>query len=307
MKPIQYKSILLLSTILVIGMSCSDSSSSQEMVTDSGISYQFITNGSGEVPPDGGYWLMNIAYYNEKGDTIFSSVNQGRGAMPMNYVAEQFKKNASIEECFSLIGEGDSAVFYISADSLYKNTSRRSTPPDLVGTKIKLCIGIEKIFSIEEFSAYSTEMEQVQIEKEKEAIEAYISEKGINAEVTEEGLFYEITKTGNGVKPQVGQNIKVNYTGYLMDGTVFDTSVEEAAKQANVYTPGRSYEPIEFPLGQGNVIKGWDIGIGLLSVGGKATLVIPSPLAYGNRSKGSVIKANSTLVFTVELVEIVGE
>jgi FKBP-type peptidyl-prolyl cis-trans isomerase len=249
---------------------------------------------------------MNIAYYNEKGDTLFSSAKQG-GAMPMNYMPAQFSKNASIEECFALIGEGDSAVFYISADSLYKNTSGRPTPPDLVGTKIKLCIGIEQVFSTEEFSAYSAEMEQVQIEKEKEAIKAYISEKGINAEVTEEGLYYEITKTGNGVKPQVGQNVKVNYTGYLMDGTVFDTSVEEAAKEANVYTPNRAYEPIGFPLGQGNVIKGWDIGIGLLSVGGKATLVIPSPLAYGNRPKGSVIKANSTLVFTVELVEIVGE
>ena len=306
MKPIQYKSILLLSLIIIVGMSCSKNSESQNLETDSGISYQFVNKGSGEVPPEGGFWMMNIAYYNEKGDTLFSSANQG-GSMPMNYMATQFSKNASIEECFSLIGEGDSAVFYISADSLYKNTSGRPTPPDLVGTKIKLSIGIEQVFSTEEFSAYSAEMEQVQIAKEKEAIKAYISEKGINAEVTSEGLYYEITKTGNGVKPQVGQNVKVNYTGYLMDGTVFDTSVEEAAREGNVYTPGRSYGPIDFPLGQGRVIKGWDIGIGLLSEGGMATLVIPSPLAYGSRGSGSVIKANSTLVFTVELVEIVEE
>ena len=306
MKPIQYKSILLLSLIIIVGMSCSKNSESQNLETDSGISYQFVNKGSGEVPPEGGFWMMNIAYYNEKGDTLFSSGNQG-GAMPMNYMATQFSKNASIEECFSLIGEGDSAVFYISADSLYKNTSGRPTPPDLVGTKIKLSIGIEQVFSTEEFTAYSAEMEQVQIAKEKETIKTYISEKGINAEVTAEGLYYDITQTGNGVKPQVGQTVKVNYTGYLMDGTVFDTSIEEAAKEANVFSPGRSYGPIDFPLGQGRVIKGWDIGIGLLSEGGMATLVIPSPLAYGNRGSGSVIKANSTLVFTVELVEIVEE
>lgn len=306
MKLIQYKSILLLSLIIMVGISCSKNSELQNLETDSGISYQFVNKGSGEVPPEGGFWMMNIAYYNDKGDTLFSSTNQG-GAIPMNYMTTKFSKNASIEECFSLIGEGDSAVFYISADSLYKNSTGRPTPPDLVGTKIKLCIGIEQVYTTEEFSAYSAEMEQVQIANEKAAIKAYISEEGINAEVTEEGLYYEITKPGNGVKPQVGQNVRVNYTGYLMDGTVFDTSVEEAAKEANVYSPNRSYEPYGFPLGQGSVIRGWDIGIGLLSEGGKATLIIPSPLAYGNRASGALIKANSTLVFTVELVEIAGE
>ena len=127
----------------------------------------------------------------------------------------------------------------------------------------------------------------------------------MNAEVTEEGLYYENTQFCNGVQPQVGQTVKVAYTGFLMDGTVFDTSVEEDAKAANVFSPGRQYQPYAFSLGQGNVIRGWDIAIGLLSVGGKATIVVPSALAYGNRSMGGVIKANSVLVFTVELVEIV--
>ena len=304
MKLKQYKSIILLSVILIFGMSCSMNSNSQQMETDSGITYQFVNNGSGEIPPDGGFWMMNIAYYNDKGDTLFSSNNQG-GAMPMNYMAAQFTKNASIEECFSLIGEGDSAVFYISADSLYKNSSGRPAPPDLVGTKIKLCIGIDQVFTTEEFSAYSAEMEQVQIAKEKESIQAYLIEKGITAEVTREGLYYEITQSGNGVKPQIGQKVRVNYTGYTMEGIVFDTSFEEIAKEANIYSPGRPYEPIAFAIGTGAVIQGWDIGLGLLDEGGKATLVIPSPLAYGNRGAGALVKANSTLVFTVELVEIV--
>jgi len=308
MKPIQYKSIIQLSIILIIALGCSKSSNSQEastetIETDSGISYQFVNNGSGDIPPDGGYWIMNLAYYNAKGDTLFSSANQG-GPMPMNYVAANFKKNASIEECFSLIGEGDSAVFYINADSLYKNSAGGPTPPDLVGTNIKLSIGIEKVFTTEEFVAYTEELKNNQIAREKTVIEEYLSENGITAEVTEEGLYYEIIQAGNGEKPQVGQNVKVNYTGYLLDGTVFDTSIEETAKEAGIYTPGRPYNPIEFLLGQGRVIKGWDIGIGLLGVGGKAKLVIPSPLAYGNRSTGALIKANSTLVFTVELVEI---
>ena len=307
MKLIPYKTIIQLAIILIVGIACSNNSSSQDTkTTDSGIKYQFVNHGTGEIPPDGGYWMMNIAYYSDKGDTLFSSAQQG-GTMPMNYMAENFSKNASIEECFSLVGEGDSVVFYINADSLYKNSSGRPAPPDLVGTRIQLSIGIEKVFSTEEYVAYTEEMAKVRIDKEKETINTYLSEHDLVAEVTEEGLHYVITHTGNGVKPQDGQKVRVNYTGSLMDGTIFDTSIEETAKEANVYTPNRPYQPIEFPLGRGNVIKGWDIGIGLLSVGGKATLVIPSSLAYGNRNMGNIIKANSTLVFTVELVEIVEE
>lgn len=309
MKLIKSKSIFILAFILIIGMSCSENSSSQDnstepMETESGISYQFVHNGTGEVPPEGGFWTMNLTYYNDKGEVIFSSEDQG-GAMPMNYSASRFSKNASIEECFALIGKGDSSVFYISADSLYKNTAGGPTPPDLVGTKIKLCIGIEEVFTPEEFGEYTKGLEQKQLAKEKETIETYLSNNNINAEVTEDGLYYVITHAGNGVKPQVGQIVKVDYTGYLMDGTVFDTSVEAAAKEADVYSPGRPYQPYEFPLGQGNVIRGWDLGIELLSIGGKATLVVPSALAYGNRAMPPVIKPNSILVFSVELVDIV--
>jgi len=304
MKLIPYKLIFQVSVILIIGMSCSNNSSSQEIETESGITYQFVNSGSGEVPPDGGFWMMNIAYYSDKGDTLFSSASQG-GAMPMNYMASSLTKNASIEECFSLLGDGDSAVFYISADSLYKNSSGRPAPPDLVGTRIKLIIGIEDIFTTEEFTAYTEELEKVQVEKEVGIIEAYLSENNLTTEITDEGLYYVITQAGNGMKPAVGQTVLVNYTGFLLDGTVFDTSVEETAKEANIYTPGRPYDPIDFALGTGRVIKGWDIGIGLLSAGGKATLIIPSRLAYGNKPSGALIKANSTLAFTVELVEIV--
>ena len=77
------------------------------------------------------------------------------------------------------------------------------------------------------------------------------------------------------------------------------------AKEQGIYQEGRPYQPFTFPIGQGRVIKGWDEGIGLLNVGTKATLYIPSTLGYGSRSAGAVIKPNSILVFDVELLEIV--
>ena len=108
---------------------------------------------------------------------------------------------------------------------------------------------------------------------------------------TESGLRYKIIQKGDGIKPQKGQNVSVHYKGMFAEGGVFDDSY----KRGN---------PIEFPIGMGNVIPGWDEGILLLNKGDKARFVIPSHLAYGEAGAGGVIPPNATLVFDVELMDI---
>lgn len=108
---------------------------------------------------------------------------------------------------------------------------------------------------------------------------------------TESGLLYKIIQKGDGIKPQKGQNVSVHYKGMFAEGGVFDDSY----KRGN---------PIEFPIGMGNVIPGWDEGILLLNKGDKARFVIPSHLAYGEAGAGGVIPPNATLVFDVELMNI---
>lgn len=108
---------------------------------------------------------------------------------------------------------------------------------------------------------------------------------------TESGLYYKITQHGNGKKPQAGQKVAVHYTGMLLDKSVFDSSYSRR-------------QPLNFTVGVGQVIEGWDEGILLLHEGDKARLVIPSDLAYGASGAGGVIPPHAPLIFDVELVKV---
>ena len=126
---------------------------------------------------------------------------------------------------------------------------------------------------------------------EREAAEAKMEQLAAGFDKTESGLRYKMIQKGNGKKAENGKTVSVHYTGQLEDGKVFDSSIPRK-------------KPIEFPLGQGNVIEGWDEGIALLQVGDKARFVIPSHLGYGSRGAGGAIPPNATLIFDVELMDV---
>ena len=109
---------------------------------------------------------------------------------------------------------------------------------------------------------------------------------------TASGLIFLTTKAGTGVQAKAGNTVSVHYTGTLTDGTKFDSSRDRG-------------EPIEFPLGQGRVIKGWDEGIARMKVGEQAIFVIPPTIGYGSRGAGGgLIPPDATLIFVVELVGV---
>ena len=130
------------------------------------------------------------------------------------------------------------------------------------------------------------------IEDESLAAQIELDKHSKGFKITKSGLRYQIINEGSGISPEKNNTVCVHYKGQLIDGTVFDSSYKRD-------------QPIEFKLGVGQVIPGWDEGITLLKVGDKARFVIPSYLAYGSQGAGGVIPPNANLIFDVELMKII--
>ena len=148
----------------------------------------------------------------------------------------------------------------------------------------------EKWNAVEAFRTFEGSREK-RLADEKRRAEEELDKHSAGFEKTASGLRYQIIQKGNGTKATKGKKVSVHYSGALTNGMVFDSSYKRK-------------QPIDFVLGIGQVISGWDEGIQLLQVGDKARFVIPSDLAYGSRGAGGVIPPNATLVFDVELMDV---
>ena len=123
------------------------------------------------------------------------------------------------------------------------------------------------------------------------AVPAFAAQEAKKTVTTASGLKYVDVVVGKGASPATGKTVKVHYTGTLEDGKKFDSSVDRN-------------EPFSFTIGVGQVIKGWDVGVMTMKVGGKRKLIIPSNLGYGARGAGGTIPPNATLLFDVELLDV---
>ncbi|MBZ9786180.1 peptidylprolyl isomerase [Psychroflexus sp. CAK57W] len=180
---------------------------------------------------------------------------------------------------FGYVVEGQDVV-----DSIEMKDNLTSVEIERVGDEAK---AFDAVKSFEKFNSSKAEREaELKAEAAKKLDEI---SKGFKE--TKSGLRYQIINEGSGPKPNKGQTVSVHYKGSLVDGTVFDSSYKRK-------------QPIEFPVGAGHVIEGWDEGLLLLNQGTKAQFVIPPHLAYGDREVGGVIPANSILIFDLELVDI---
>nr|MBI1232263.1 peptidylprolyl isomerase [Cytophagales bacterium] len=293
----------------IILASIAVSSCKKTQTTSDGIEYTYVSEGK-EATKDGDYVLYNFVAKTGNDSVFISSYDQ---PIPP-YLQHQDSADAQsgIDEIFLNLKKGDSIRVMSKANKIFG----ANLPPFLDSAEnITIEIGVVNVIEQEVFQDYYNDLMAAQQKKQEEnakkqleediqTIEKYISENNLNATKTESGLFYVIEKEGSGDQVEQGNTISVDYTGYVMDGTVFDTSVESRAKESNTFTEGRDYEPISFAVGQGRVIPGWDEGLQYLKEGSVAKLLIPSPLAYGPSQRSEVIKPNSILIFDVEVTDV---
>lgn len=256
--------------------------------TDNGLYYRLFTNNGGENPQIGD--LLELTMSCSVNDTVVI-LPLTKNIIPMTEPSFW----SDFVEGFSMMHKGDSASFIVDIDSSFVNLFGYNTlPPQFSSTDImRFEVRLDDFYPESEFRFRMIENIKknypAETEKAVSELNAYLEKNGVVAQPTSTGLYYVKTQDGTGVKPSKGSTVKAHYTGYLLDGTVFDTSIERG-------------EPIEFVLGVGQVIPGWDEGIALMSKGEKAVLYIPYYLAYGDRDLG-VIPPFSNLVFEVELID----
>jgi FKBP-type peptidyl-prolyl cis-trans isomerase len=218
---------------------------------------------------------------------------------PMFQVMES-QHGGDLMEALQMIGKGDSVTFAFNLDTLRKYNPGMPMEDHKF---LRYTIKVEGAYSEAEFEI---KMEEDQIRGEAEETEklaSYISENNIAVKPNADGVYVIVQTKGSGAVASKGKSIEMNYVGRLLDGTIFDTSLEEVAKENDLWSPQREFKPLPFSVGVGQVISGMDNAIVDMRAGTKVRLIIPSNMAYGSRATAG-IPAFSTLIFDVEIVAV---
>lgn len=300
---------ILIGLMLVLCVACDKS----ERETPNGFKYKLVKEGSGNPAKVGDFLLFNFVFKDSK-DSVWR--NTFGGDFPQ-YVPIQdtagMKNEDGMTQMLRQLKAGDSAVVNIHIKDFFKDIVRAPMPPQFDSTLTFIYqIKAERIMSRDSFTVYYRDFEEnrkkMQWSKDSIAIENYLAKNNIKAQRTESGVYYVITQPGMGPNGQAGQYASVNYTGYTLEGKYFDTSVKEVALKNGLYNAQREqyvpYGPYEVTIDRSSVIRGWHEALKVLNKGAKATILVPSELAYAGQRRGEVIKENEVLVFDLEVVDL---
>jgi peptidylprolyl isomerase len=258
--------VLMLAVALAACGSTSGEEEGKTMTTDSGLQYTEITAGDGPAPQKGDVVAVHYRGTLEDGTEFDSSYERGQ---PIQFPLGQGAVIPGWDEGIALMNVGGKATLVIPPELAYGERGAGGViPPDAT-----LTFEVELIEIVPGAPEAPTEVDEGD----------YVT--------TETGLKYYDLEVGDGPSPEEGQIASVHYTGWLEDGTKFDSSLDR----------GR---PFSFPVGQGQVIAGWDEGVASMKVGGRRQLVIPAELGYGSRGAGDAIPPDATLIFEVELLAV---
>jgi FKBP-type peptidyl-prolyl cis-trans isomerase FkpA len=258
---------------------------------DNGLRYKIVVDSTGKNGEIGGFLMVNYEIKNSKDSVLQSTFKQG-GPMPMEIQKAPFK--GGLEEGFLLLSQGDSAVFLVNSDSIFSKAGASAPKGVDKGSDLKFTLRVVKMFSKEDVKK---EQEKAKVDRESQQKEVmkqlegdtltilnYLKTNKISAaKKTQNGVYYTVTSKGKGAQLVMGDSVSVDYVGKLFDGKEFDS--------------GKGFPVV---IGMSQVIYGWHEGLSQLKDGDKATLYIPSPLAYGKQGSGA-IPPDANLIFEVEV------
>jgi FKBP-type peptidyl-prolyl cis-trans isomerase FkpA len=268
--------------------------------TPKGVLVKNVTKNAGDKIKLNDVITFDVNQKTEKDSILFSTFLMGHTAK----VQVQPSQNAGdLMDVFPMLAAQDSAYIKVPTDTIFKGHEEQRPPFLPKGSYILYALKIRRVQSLNDAMAERNKTLDSMRTAESLAAAKYVTDNKLALTATPSGLKYLITKPSLKPKPHMGDTVLVNYTGYTLNGKVFDSSIAAEAQKAGLNQPGRNYEPLSFDIGTKNIIQGWNEGFLLLNEGAKAKLIIPSSLAYADQGNGD-IPPFATLVFDVELVKI---
>ena len=259
----------------------------------SGLSYKIVEHGKKKRKPViNDHIEMHIHVH--VGDSVIFDSRSMNNNLPVPFQITQPKFEGDPVEGFMMMCTGDSAEFRVPV-ALMKKSGNQMLPWMKEGQDVQYNVVLVSVMSDEEQKKDIAKKTAKQKKIDKKILKNYFTKNNIKPEVTESGIYYTVKKKGSGTPTVAGKSVSVNYTGKLINGSVFDSNTDPAYKHK---------EPFTFELGTGKVIKGWDEGLLLFNKGGAGTIYIPSYLAYGSQDRSPGIPANSILIFDIEITDV---
>lgn len=308
--------------MLVVALVAACSKPTKE--TPSGLKFTVLKEGNDTIATTGQIVAFNFLIKDSKDSVWADTYERGYPEIIEIRDTAEIKNEDGLMQMIRMLSKGDSVVCTITVGDLFKNYAKAPIPPGLDSARnINYNLSVLDIMNSEEFEAFRNKInEEVtakqeakseahnaeQLPKDIKAIDEYLASKGMKAQELESGIRYVVTKEGSGPKADSGQVASVNYTGYLLDGKYFDTSIKEVAQEKGLYDPQREerfpYAPMDVTVDATPVIKGWHTALKQMNKGSKMTFFIPSKLAYGSQRRSEVIGEDQILVFDMELVDL---
>ncbi len=273
--------------------------------TASGLEFHFFVDEPGATGKVGDFTSLHMIMKTENGKELRNSYRQ-KGGKPILFPIKHSAFDGDIYEAVSLMSVGDSAEFKIASDSMYYKIFKQPLPQDVkTGSFLHFIIAVKNIQSQETryndlTKKYESELKEKhdEIEEQKKIqdaqIQQYLSNMGMTDEIVkkDEGMYLNVLQEGEGETLRKGQTVIIDYIAKLLDGTEIESSY-------------KTLHPISFKIGNGDVLKAWDLGLAYFKLGMSAQLIVPSHMAYGHRGKEGIIPPYAPICFDIKVIRVV--